>query len=452
MTHLLIYAQAGVADTIAHISLSEIAKWYGLMCLALMPLSLFVMVWIQRKHPSMVKRLDAAVDRLVDGKAGKDAAKAKNKDVPAEQNTQQKTMSIEESNELCGIANMELLVGDKYQCGLTEKNASDLGGGMSWGTTNPFVGNINESKGVFMACKAGKTYIKCGPNEVRIYYVDIKPQHKDWFGYLPMRDLLERESMATIKVREIRRRIRDIDDGRATLTYEWPAGTLSYQADKEGRVSRFMFRLPKDTDTTFIKERMTEYMELLPDDGSGRTYWFHKEPDGEDGPLSIDAAAFMMRSADGGIYFGAGVYWRSGAQEYDLQNNAEVMVRTFRDIMDPRDVPRTAGARLTVEYTDEEKKAMRRREQAARRASGSPAIKTRRKADRNNTDLPAPEALIEDEKVERTKAAAPDDTHEGDEAEEQPYNEEGQDYGYEQEYDIDGGDPLDQMPDGFDEY
>ena len=369
-------------STFGAMSFQDVAALYGKMCFVTLPFSLIVLIYIYKKRPSLVSKFDAAIDRLLDGKAAvqSEASQAPAEDMEAvEEVATMKDIPLEEENEQFGIANMKLVVGDKYKCFLSQKNRQEIrGGDYSWSTDNPFVGTIHEGKGVFVARKVGKTFVECGGEHIRIYYADISPRNKEWFACQPLADLYGHASMATIKIRELKRKIRDLDESRGLIVYEWQPGTLTYQLDKKDRVVRLLFRLPKDTDLEGIKSGLAEYMEIIKAEAGNPQclYWYHKNGLDDEYPQSVDLAAFLMPSAKGDWYFGIGEYWRAGADEKELANNPEMMIRTFSDMLDKADIPQVVGSELQEDYTKEEQRQMKREETRLRRKTSARSRKS----------------------------------------------------------------------------
>lgn len=339
---------ADISKALSEISIESIIRFYGLLCLATLPVSLMALIFIYKKRPNIVSGFDKAVDKLVDGKKSSDKpAEEQKKDIeqPVARN-----LTIEEENEEAGCANMNLQVGDKYKCYLSLVNVNNVrGGDHTWRTDNPFVGKIDERTGVFEACKVGSTYINCGGEKIDIYYAVVNPNDTTWFGYYPINDVLTKTCIANVKVRELSKKILDIREDRHLLKYNWDPGILTYQTNKKDEIIRIMFRLPEKAElVTTICEKMSEYMDLLDTENKEADghFWIHICGKNEDFPESVDYTAFLRKSKKGDYYFGIGECWRMGATETEIMNNTEMIVRSFKDLMDSQDVPTTVGKKL----------------------------------------------------------------------------------------------------------
>lgn len=342
------------AEAIHGISLISIIEWYGMICLAALPVSLASLIYIYKKRPNVVSAFDRTVDRIVDGRQkGGEPLKEKTEPENGESSASPKAITVEEDNEEAGIPNMILQVGDRYQCCLSKKNRNDiLGGDFTWGTDNPFVGDINETKGVFEAKKVGRTYIECGAKQIRIYYAEVRPNLTGWFGYLPVNDVLNKTCLADIKMRELARKILSIDGTKNTITYDWGGMTLSYQMNRKDEVVRILFRIPDRFDLIdTIKKGIAEYMEPLKtrDEIKERFYYYHMCGLDEDYPESVDFTAFIRKSGKDDWYFGIGECWRAGASDGEIKENTEMVERSFKDLLDKQDIPVMVGSKLKKE-------------------------------------------------------------------------------------------------------
>ncbi len=325
------------------VSLSGILKAYGLMCLVMLPAALAIMIYAFVRRPEWFRRYDEAMDRLLGGQPRQEETEKKDtqdihEDAEQAGKTPQKT--AEQENTEFGIPNMVLHVGDRYQCYLSDRNRADVGSMRTWSTDNPFAGKIHQMKGLFEACRAGRCYIECGEAKVRIYYVDIRPNDTLWFGYNALQDLFNGTIPADIKTREITRQIDAEKTCGDILSYRTAEGSLTYTFD-DGRTASFLFRMEDSRENRqAVESRMQEYMEQLKfNESSGGSYWIHRSSLEDDYPDSVDYVAFMKRSAKGGLYFGAGRCWRPGASKEEIEDNTDMLVRSFADMMDEQDVP-----------------------------------------------------------------------------------------------------------------
>lgn len=334
-----------------NLDFATIAGYYGMMCLFCLPVSLAAMVYIYRKKPEIVDKFNRGVDNLFSDKEAKtgDPQKEENQSRPYDK------MSTEERNEVDGIPNLCLFVGDRYKCVMTEKDRKDIGGtDMSWHLTNAFIGDIKN--GIFSARKAGKAYIESNAIRKPIYYVTVEPVGKDWRFKDIVNDVLESNDIANVKVRNVALKIDNLLPEKGLLVYGFPDGKISYESRPDGSVRRALYETIDNEDTRkSFSEGILEYMEPIQtnrEDNTDRKYWFHKGD--EDAGACVDYIAFMRKSFSGKLLLGIGECWRYGASEDEIALNALMTDRSFVALLSPEDVPERIGDTLNAEPTDEE--------------------------------------------------------------------------------------------------
>lgn len=334
-----------------NLDFATIAGYYGMMCLVCLPVSLATMVYIYRKKPEIVDKFNRGVDNLFNDKEAKtgDPQKEENQARPYDK------MSTEERNEVDGIPNLCLFVGDRYKCVMTEKDRKDIGGtDMSWHLTNAFIGDIKN--GIFSARKAGKAYIESNAIRKAIYYVTVKPVGKDWRFKDIVNDVLESNDIANVKVRNATLKIDNLLPEKGLLVYDFPDGKISYESRPDGSVRRALYETIDNEDTRkSFSEGILEYMEPIQtkqENNPDRKYWFHKGD--EDAGACVDYIAFMRKSFSGKLLLGIGECWRYGASEDEIALNALMTDRSFAALLSPEDIPERIGDTLNAEPTDEE--------------------------------------------------------------------------------------------------
>ena len=344
--------------------LKTIATYYGIICLFCLPISLAAIIFIYRKRPDIVKSMDAAVDKLFGDKPEQKAKPAKPENSPEPKNESENekaqpepSKDAKEEIEEYGIPTLILFVGDRYKCVMSNKNRKDIGGtDFRWAVEDGFVGEILEPGGIFDAKHVGETYIKSLIADVSIYHAEVKPIHKDWFAATVMMDILKAEDINNIKVRNIKETISNLETERRILEYQIDGYSLSYEYSRDDAVRRALYILPDKEETRKgISEKIAEYMEpvkLTDESIKDVSYWYHETIEGKD--EYVDFIAFMKRSSTGKLYFGIGESWRYDATVDEIIGNHLMIIRSFKELIDPADYPASVGSQLKTEPTKEQ--------------------------------------------------------------------------------------------------
>lgn len=337
------------------LSLQKILEFYGMLCLFCLPLSLLVIIFIYRRYPDVVGRMNDTVDKVLGGSAQPDSAADAKPTEPAASDNHDKTQ--EEENEEYGTPTLHLFVGDKYKCVMSAKNRRDIGGtNFGWAIEDPFVGEIKNRNGIFVAKHAGNTCVESEVGRKPIYFVHVMPVHKDWFAAPVMKDVTSAVDINDIKVRNIKEKITKLDTDARVIEYKLDKFTASYEYGRDGAVKRAALLMPDSPEIrTEIGEKIQEYMSAAEGElikTTGVSIWIHKSVSGDD--EFVDYVAFMMKAAAGGLYLGVGECWRYGATEDEIAGNPLMVVRSFRNVIHPEDYPGTVGADLNEGPTKEE--------------------------------------------------------------------------------------------------
>ena len=329
---------------------SGVLEWYALFCLVTVPLAVALFIMAYRRHPSVLKAADKALEKASKG-AGKDGGR-----------------SVDESNAALGIPKLPLRIGDKYYCRLTQRNRQDLGTDRTWSVDNTFLAEIGPLQGVLQARRAGRCYVLCGAERVQIYYVDIRPARSDWFAAdataLLLRAASRADVLATLKGKPAKTRRTAAGE---VMLFRQPWGTLQCSLE-DGRLCRYLFTIRTNDERAHdIDDAVEEYMAPLEVSACDGIYWTHRSGDGDPHPGSVDYVAFRRLSERGGMLLGMGRCWRDGADEDEVAENTEMMARSFADVLDPWDVPKVMGAQeqhyAEPAYYKEEEAAEERRQQ-----------------------------------------------------------------------------------------
>lgn len=392
------------------LNLQTILTYYGLICLFSLPVSLAATVFIYKKRPATLHKIDAAVDRLFGDKPKEAPVQPQN---PENEAQPEEKLTMEEQNEKYGIPTLMLTVGDRYKCVMSTKNRKDIGGtDFSWTVSDRFVGDIKDMQGIFTAKHVGEAYIESAVGRKQIYYVVVNPVHKDWGAADAVNAVIGTEDISNIKVQNIKSRILDLNIDKRFIVYQADGGMLSYEYGKDDAVRRALFTLHDCKDTRLlIADRILEYMSPLKkeqDPEKGPCYWYHKN-DIDNGDF-VDYVAFMKLSASGKLYFGIGECWRYGCTEDEILGNSLMVDRSFKNLIAPEDYPAAVGQNLNDEPTQEEKDGRMEMDKANNAGKADPQQET---SGAPSQETPASEPEDEDRNETETttnEEESPEDT------------------------------------------
>lgn len=355
---------ATILSVFEHLDLDAVLRYYGLLCMFCLPVSLAVLIFIYRRRPELVQRFNSAVDKMAgDGRAKPSDPSG---DAPA---AEKPVLSTEEENDLDGIPNLVLHIGDRYRCMMSAKNRQDVGGtNFALRSANDFVGRVSGSKNIFTALKAGETYIESEAGSKPIYYAVVRPTDEEWPVKDALKDVFTACDIANVKVRRIKEKILSLDTEHRILEYEVPGGTLKYEYAKDDSVRRILYVLKESSvDREDMEKKIREYMEQVPYSGpaDGKTrYWYHQNGYDEGG--FVDFVAMMKSGGDGRVYLAVGECWRYGASVEEIAENPLMTDRSFGGLLPAELLPAKVGNDLCEEMTEEEKNGREEMERANR--------------------------------------------------------------------------------------
>ena len=180
------------------ISITDILLYYAIGCLILLPFYLFFIIYLCKKKPQYIQKLNARIDKILNietpnnnqktktEKETKAEDKSETKKETDEENAKKETeekesKSIEEINEEMNISNMTLKVEDTYKCNITEWDRQHIeGNNFTWKSTDDFIVSIDKMSGKLKANKVGECYIECGGTT--FYFVKVLPTNPNWFA------------------------------------------------------------------------------------------------------------------------------------------------------------------------------------------------------------------------------------------------------------------------------
>lgn len=325
-----------------------IFKVYVITALTVNILSFPMIVLLYKRQPSFLKKIDSAIDRFIEGKKGtKDEGKKKDEGTEEKPDEGLKGKSVEEMNELNGIANIVLYIGDSYKCMLNEfERKSLLNGGGMWTSSDEFVGCF-EKGNLFTAKKVGTTFLSY--NGIRLYYIEVRSMNAGWRLQPYVEIIMKRPLLDTVKYQFRKEKITaysiDAKDGEV-LSYRPGGGkdTITVHAGTNKTVDRIVISSAQE-DIDRIRKEFSEFFEpteeKVPKDGV--QYWYHKWSDeNENGKdTGIDMVAFLRKSGQGGVTLGICRSWRKTAEVEEIAQNPEMILRQFFRMLPSGEFPET---------------------------------------------------------------------------------------------------------------
>ncbi len=299
------------------ISFKEILEYYAIFNLICYPFFLYATIKIY-KSPGVAGSIDRMLDRIL-FKKGKD----NEKDESIGQNEEKM-----ENTSKCPV--LFIRPSDSFQCVLNPVQLSNMGGTIRWNSSNPFVGNINESTGIFHAERIGTTIIDCSGKSLYEIHV-IEMESEDWFASSDYKEL--------VKERKDNLNLPESQEIGTTITNRRllrPSGTKVLEHDSSGNLLRFIYIMkPNKKTLEIIMKRMSNRMKLISEKESDSLNWIHINENKQ-----VDYIAFLMKSINENILFGVGVSWIDKGTEENFINNPQMTLFSFRSLLDSQDIPK----------------------------------------------------------------------------------------------------------------
>lgn len=325
--------------------IENILKWYALICIFCTPFSVMVLLYMIKKQPKTVERINNAIDRFLDGNPVKeDNAVQTNQDAPDTMSTK----SVEEQNEDIGIANLNLLLGDSYRCYLTPENIQNIGVSNlnDWKSSNRFVADFTDQNNdsVIHTMKAGKAIIYSG--NIEIYHITVRPRLNGIIQKF-MYCVLEQKHYSNLKPINKNKKILRESQAKRMITFDknWDCPKMTFGWNNKGVVNRLLVEV-ECKNKSFIDETLQSFEEHFQKMDLGNafsdvTYWYHGAPaDIEYEQAYIDAkfqtvdfVAMVKKDGKGTCYIGITSIWRQGADVYEVYNNPQMTDRCFEGMI-----------------------------------------------------------------------------------------------------------------------
>lgn len=307
---------------------------YGVLCIFCLPFSLWFMIRLYT-NTNFLARINSLLDRK---------AQKENADIvplPAPPGTSPKEETMDDPN----VAVFRLYVGNGYKCRMTDDDATATSG-REWSSENPFVGDCDKSN-LFKAKKVGETCVLCGD---RTYYkIIVVPNNFDWIGEDACRLVLERRPIDMFKANLIaeKRKLVTADFDKGYEKYGGignEIGVAFMYNPRTFKTDRVLYEIRLDaTEVDSLIEDLEERMEpLLKYNAFGERVeerdirlWYHASSllRGDKSYQYVDAVAFLKETGRDRYAFGIGKSWRNGAEVVEVQDNRNMILKSFYDIL-----------------------------------------------------------------------------------------------------------------------
>lgn len=307
---------------------------YGVLCIFCLPFSLWFTIRLYTNTNFLAK-----VDSLLDKKKRKEKAASSPLPEPAGSSPKEETM--DDPN----VAVFRLYVGNGYKCRMTDDDATATGG-REWFSENPFVGNCDKSN-LFRAKKVGETCVLCGN---RTYYkIIVVPNNFNWIGEDACRLVFEHRPIDVFKANLIaeKRKLVSADFDKGCEKYSGIGNEISVAFMYDPRTfktDRILYEVKLDSaEVDSLIEDLEERMEpLLKYNALGERIeeqdirlWYHTSSllRGDKVYQYVDAVAFLKEIGRDRYAFGIGKSWRTGAEVVEVQDNRNMIMKSFYDIL-----------------------------------------------------------------------------------------------------------------------
>ena len=333
-----------------------IFKYYALACMIFFPFICLYLIYLY-KHTNVFKKIDAYLELKLDGKPGPAAEKLAEAEKKEEAEAEQpKEEEKKEDETEMPFPILNLRVGDKYICQLSDFEQRKIGNLIEWVSSNPFIASIPENGGLLKAEHEGECNLEIASEGQIIYKVIVSARKRNWYLGQDIFDLFNFGLIDEIKARQVNLTVKALDFDRFLTEYVGDGlrvKRIIYQADKKGKLVRFVYELLKEDDNwKDVLEQMSERMMEIKDENNERPqnkYWYHlgyAEDDEQQTELFADYVAFMKVSTAGTILVGVGKSWRYGGTEDEIKDNLAMIERSFIDCLDESDVPGQVGTNI----------------------------------------------------------------------------------------------------------
>lgn len=325
-----------IKEFAAGISVKEILEYYAILCLILMPATIYVLIYLNKKTKA-IQKLNSFLDKFL-GLENTEKAPQK-----IEENTQKKEMETQaDADEKSGITSFNILVGDKYFCRVNSTDSTLQMRGISWSTENDFVGKINKKEGVFTARKKGKVKIYFNDdsdafsNGVQLYDINVLARKQDWFADGIIEKIYKNALRDEVSALFIDRHIIKENKRSNIVIYEGKnrdEKKIHIQYNAKGEILRALWEIDCSDENTIaeLNRNLNERFDNVPGEGD-ISIWIREVIDEKRDEVEI--YSFWKRVSVNTVFFGIGKTWREYGDVEEFLLNIGMCEKMFSDLID----------------------------------------------------------------------------------------------------------------------
>lgn len=337
-----ILQMAAGSNTVFSISIRDILEYYAILCIVLMPVSFYVLIYLN-KRTSLIEKINRKLDRIFGLEEQKKTEKTEKKTT---ENNAEKPQDNDDSD---GITRFNIFVGDKYFCRVNSMESTRRTKALSWISQNEFVAKINKKTGEFEAKKSGRilVYYQDENNSfdtgTQVYDITVVQRNPNWFADKFITFMNKNAVRDEVCASLIGRKITSENPSKKTVTYEGnsPEKRLVLQFDSKDRLQRVLWEYNSsinETNEEFSKE-LEDRFEKVAGKG-GVSIWIREFID--DKRDEVEMYAFHKRTSSGTYVFAIGKTWREYGDVEEFLMNIGMCEKMFSDIL--KDEPTTEFA------------------------------------------------------------------------------------------------------------
>lgn len=325
-----------IKEFAAGISVKEILEYYAILCLILMPATIYVLIYLNKKTKA-IQKLNSFLDKFL-GLENTEKAPQK-----IEENTQKNQPEKQaDSDEKSGITSFSILVGDKYFCRVNSTDSTLQIRGISWSSENDFVGVIDKKKGIFTARKNGRVKIYFSDdndafsNGVQLYNINVLARKQDWFADNIIDKIYKNALRDEVSALFIDRHIIKENKKSNIVVYEGKnrdEKKVYIQYNAKGEILRALWEIDCSDGNTIaeLNKNLNERFDNVPGEGD-ISIWIREVIDEKRDEVEI--YSFWKRVSVNTVFFGIGKTWREYGDVEEFLLNIGMCEKMFSEIID----------------------------------------------------------------------------------------------------------------------
>ena len=325
-----------IKEFAAGISVKEILEYYAILCLILMPATIYVLIYLNKKTKA-IQKLNSFLDKFL-GLENTEKVSQK-----IEEDTQKKELETQaDADEKSGITSFNILVGDKYFCRVNSTDSTLQMRGISWSTENDFVGKINKKEGVFTARKKGKVKIYFNDdsdafsNGVQLYDINVLARKQDWFADNIIDKIYKNALRDEVSALFIDRHIIKENKRNNIVIYEGKnrdEKKIHIQYNAKGEILRALWEIDCSDENTIaeLNRNLNERFDNVPGEGD-ISIWIREVIDEKRDEVEI--YSFWKKISVNTVFFGIGKTWREYGDVEEFLLNIGMCEKMFSEIID----------------------------------------------------------------------------------------------------------------------